>query len=157
MSDAAPAQTRNCVPTQFVGEYEELLAAASPDYEFPDFDENTQATTFYTTGTTGLPKGVYFSHRQLVLHTMAELALFGLAAKQGRFDRDDVYMPITPMYHVHAWGPLGTGIPNPNDAGSICGNDCVGTTGEQGLGHCGGNVQRTHSLARILMKRPFVG
>jgi fatty-acyl-CoA synthase len=88
----------------FVGEYEELLAAASPDYEFPDFDENTQATTFYTTGTTGLPKGVYFSHRQLVLHTMAELALFGLAAKQGRFDRDDVYMPITPMYHVHAWG-----------------------------------------------------
>ena len=88
----------------FAGEYEELLAAASPDYEFPDFDEDTQATTFYTTGTTGLPKGVYFSHRQLVLHTMAELALFGLAAKQGRFDRDDVYMPITPMYHVHAWG-----------------------------------------------------
>jgi fatty-acyl-CoA synthase len=88
----------------FAGEYEELLAAASPDYEFPDFDENTQATTFYTTGTTGLPKGVYFSHRQLVLHTLAELALFGLAAKQGRFDRDDVYMPITPLFHVHAWG-----------------------------------------------------
>ena len=46
----------------FVGEYEDLLAAASPDYDFPDFDENTQATTFYTTGTTGLPKGVYYSH-----------------------------------------------------------------------------------------------
>ncbi len=63
-----------------------------------------QATTFYTTGTTGLPKGVYFSHRQLVLHAMAELVQFGLAAKQGGFDRDDVYMPITPMFHVHAWG-----------------------------------------------------
>ncbi|MGB3580255.1 MAG: AMP-binding protein, partial [Roseiarcus sp.] len=89
---------------QFAGEYEELLATASPDYAFPDFDENVQATTFYTTGTTGLPKGVYFSHRQLVLHSMAELALFGLAAKHGGFDRDDVYMPITPMFHVHAWG-----------------------------------------------------
>jgi fatty-acyl-CoA synthase len=89
---------------QFAGEYEELLARASPDYAFPDFDENVQATTFYTTGTTGLPKGVYFSHRQLVLHAMAELALFGLAANHGGFDRDDVYMPITPMFHVHAWG-----------------------------------------------------
>ena len=59
----------------FVGEYESLLAAAAPDYDFPDFDENTHATTFYTTGTTGLPKGVYFSHRQLVLHTICGLAL----------------------------------------------------------------------------------
>ena len=88
----------------FAGEYEELLAAASADYDFPDFDENTQATTFYTTGTTGLPKGVYFSHRQLVLHTLAELAAFGSAPEQGRFHRNDVYMPITPMFHVHAWG-----------------------------------------------------
>ena len=88
----------------FAGEYEDLLAAASPDYDFPDFDENTQATTFYTTGTTGLPKGVYFSHRQLVLHSLAELAAFGIAPEQGRFHRNDVYMPITPMFHVHAWG-----------------------------------------------------
>jgi fatty-acyl-CoA synthase len=88
----------------FIGEYESLLAAASPDYDFPDFDENTQATTFYTTGTTGLPKGVYYSHRQLVLHTICGLALFGLAGQHGRFSRDDVYMPITPMFHVHAWG-----------------------------------------------------
>ena len=87
-----------------VGEYEELLAVASPDYDFPDFDENTQATTFYTTGTTGLPKGVYYSHRQLVLHALAELAFLGTAGMQGRFHRDDVYMPITPMFHVHAWG-----------------------------------------------------
>jgi len=89
---------------EFAGEYEELLAAASPEYDFPDFDENTQATTFYTTGTTGLPKGVYFSHRQLVLHTLAELAALGMAPRQGRFHRNDVYMPITPMFHVHAWG-----------------------------------------------------
>src|SRR5215813_10563614 len=65
---------------EFAGEYEELLAAATADFDFPDFDENVQATTFYTTGTTGLPKGVYYSHRQLVLHAMAELAQFGLAA-----------------------------------------------------------------------------
>jgi fatty-acyl-CoA synthase len=88
----------------FVGEYEELLATGSPDYDFPDFDENTQATTFYTTGTTGLPKGVSYSHRQLVLHSLSELAFLGVAGRQGRFSRDDVYMPITPMFHVHAWG-----------------------------------------------------
>jgi fatty-acyl-CoA synthase len=101
MSDRPAPQTGSL---SFVGEYEDLLAAASPDYDFPDFDENTQATTFYTTGTTGLPKGVYYSHRQLVLHTICGLALFGMAGLQGRFSRDDVYMPITPMFHVHAWG-----------------------------------------------------
>jgi fatty-acyl-CoA synthase len=88
----------------FAGDYESLLAEASPDYDFPDFDEDTQATTFYTTGTTGLPKGVYYSHRQLVLHSLCELAFFGMASQQGRFSRDDVYMPITPMFHVHGWG-----------------------------------------------------
>jgi fatty-acyl-CoA synthase len=101
MSDRPSPETGSL---SFVGEYEDLLAAASPDYDFPDFDENTQATTFYTTGTTGLPKGVYYSHRQLVLHSLCELAFFGVASQQGRFSRDDVYMPITPMFHVHAWG-----------------------------------------------------
>ena len=91
-------------PVDLAGEYEALLAAASPDYDFPDFDENAQATTFYTTGTTGLPKGVYFSHRQLVMHTLATAAALGSAPAQGRLHRDDVYMPITPMFHVHAWG-----------------------------------------------------
>lgn len=86
------------------GRYEDLLAAASPDYDFPDFDENTRATMFYTTGTTGVPKGVYFSHRQLVLHTLIDLVGFGSPARQGRFHREDVYMPITPMFHVHGWG-----------------------------------------------------
>jgi fatty-acyl-CoA synthase len=97
-------QARATGKLEFAGEYEELLVAASPDFDFPDFDENVQATTFYTTGTTGPPKGVYYSHRQLVLHAIAELAMFGIAPKQGRFHRDDVYMPITPMFHVHAWG-----------------------------------------------------
>lgn len=101
MSDRSVPQTGNL---PFEGEYEALLAASSPDYGFPDFDENTQATTFYTSGTTGLPKGVYYSHRQVVLHCLSELAFLGLAGKHGRFSRDDVYMPMTPMFHVHAWG-----------------------------------------------------
>ena len=85
-------------------EYEEMLKEASPDYDFPDFDENTRATLFYTTGTTGLPKGVYFSHRQLMLHCMSEAISFGCYESPGRFRSGDVYMPLTPMFHVHAWG-----------------------------------------------------
>src|SRR5438876_7800326 len=54
----------------FAAEYEDLLARSAQDFDFPDFDENARATTFYTTGN---PKGVYFSHRQLVLHTLAAL------------------------------------------------------------------------------------
>ena len=85
-------------------EYEKLLLEADENYDFPDFDEDAQATTFYTTGTTGDPKGVYFSHRQLVLHTLSvAVATSGLTAP-GRFQSGDVYMPITPMFHVHAWG-----------------------------------------------------
>jgi fatty-acyl-CoA synthase len=85
-------------------EYEDMLEANSPFFQFPDFDENTRATTFHTTGTTGRPKGVYFSHRQLVLHTLGIAAEYGCAPGQGRIHRDDVYMPLTPMFHVHAWG-----------------------------------------------------
>lgn len=95
------------IPTStisFAGEYESLLAAAAPVFVFADFDENSRATTFYSTGTTGMPKGVYFSHRQLVLHTMGVLGVLGSAQGHGRFHRRDVYMPITPMFHVHAWG-----------------------------------------------------
>ena len=92
------------LPAGFVTEYEAGLRAATPVIHFPDFDENTRATMFYTTGTTGRPKGVYFSHRQLVLHSLAGMAALGSAASQGRLHRDDVYMPITPMFHVHAWG-----------------------------------------------------
>ena len=97
-----PTLPQSTIP--FAGEYEALLAEASPDFDFPDFDENIRATTFYTTGTTGMPKGVYFSQRQLVLHTLGVLSVLGSALGHGRFHRQDVYMPITPMFHVHAWG-----------------------------------------------------
>ncbi|MDX2495928.1 MAG: fatty acid--CoA ligase [Desulfuromusa sp.] len=88
----------------FAGEYEALLSESSDHYDFPDFDESTRATTFYTTGTTGMPKGVYFSHRQLVLHTLAGMAALGTVVVHGRLHQQDIYMPITPMFHVHAWG-----------------------------------------------------
>jgi len=84
-------------------EYEEMLMQADEAYDFPEFDENTQATIFYTTGTTGDPKGVYFSHRQLVLHTLAGSVTLG-AFRKSRLRSGDVYMPVTPMFHVHAWG-----------------------------------------------------
>jgi fatty-acyl-CoA synthase len=86
------------------GEYESLMGNASKSYDFPDFDENTMATTFYTTGTTGLPKGVFFSHRQLVMHTYGMLASLTAFGSQVQVTSLDVYMPITPMFHVHAWG-----------------------------------------------------
>jgi len=88
----------------WVGEYERLLDAADPGFVFPEFDENTRATLFYTTGTTGMPKGVYFSHRQIVLHSLTVLATVSQAAENGRISRNDVYMPMTPMFHAHAWG-----------------------------------------------------
>ena len=85
-------------------EYEEMLSKASDTYPFPELDEDTLATTFYTTGTTGDPKGVYYSHRQLVTHTLATAVAVSSFKAQARFQSDDVYMPITPMFHVHAWG-----------------------------------------------------
>jgi len=88
----------------FITSYDEIMAQAADDFVFPDFDENRRATTFYTTGTTGDPKAVAYSHRQLVLHTMGVLAGFGPMETANRLHRGDVYMPITPMFHVHAWG-----------------------------------------------------
>jgi len=88
---------------EVAGEYEALLEKSPADYDFPDFNENSKATTFYTTGTTGAPKGVYFSHRQLVLHTLG-VGAFQARASQGGMCSKDVYMPLTPMFHVHAWG-----------------------------------------------------
>lgn len=88
----------------FAGEYEALLAAAAPEHAFPDFDELTRATLFYTTGTTGLPKGVTYSHRQIVLHTLGLAAGFGPVPGMAGAHRGDVYMPITPLFHVHGWG-----------------------------------------------------
>ena len=86
------------------GEYEALLAKAGNLFDFPDFDENSVATTFYTTGTTGNPKGVYFSHRQLVLHTLAMTGSISAYDEMPLLRSSSVYMPVTPMFHVHAWG-----------------------------------------------------
>jgi len=96
---AVPANTLSKTP-----EYEALLAAASPDFAFRDFDENTKAATFYTTGTTGDPKGVYYSHRQIVLHALTTATTLCSPRAGQRVHREDVYMPITPMFHVLAWG-----------------------------------------------------
>ena len=91
------------LPDYVDGEYEALLAAASDEFDFPDFDENTIATTFYTSGTTGDPKGVFFTHRQIVLQTMASTLASALNAEGQGARYNDVYMPMTPLFHVHAW------------------------------------------------------
>ncbi|MBF0573400.1 MAG: fatty acid--CoA ligase [Desulfamplus sp.] len=88
----------------FDGVYEDILKDADDTYNFPDFDENARATTFYTSGTTGNPKGVYFSHRQLVLHTYGLMTGLCALDSQAVMTSADVYMPLTPMFHVHAWG-----------------------------------------------------
>jgi len=88
---------------EFAAEYESMLQRAEPEFAFPRFPDDSRATTFYTTGTTGLPKGVYYSHRQLVLHTMAVSQVLATTA-HATFRAEDVYMPVTPMFHVHAWG-----------------------------------------------------
>ena len=85
------------------GEYEALVEDSSSDYDFEDFDENTRATVFYTTGTTGLPKGVYYSHRQLILQTMANATNMAYQLGRAGFCSSDVYMPLTPLFHVHGW------------------------------------------------------
>jgi long-subunit acyl-CoA synthetase (AMP-forming) len=75
-------------------EYEELIKNAGRDYEFPDFSENTMATLSYTTGTTGRPKGVWFTHRKLVLHALCGcIAMCGLRSPLRLKDDREVYMP----------------------------------------------------------------
>lgn len=91
------------LPDYVDGEYEALLAAVSDEFDFPDFDENTIATTFYTSGTTGDPKGVFFTHRQIVLQTLASTLASALNAEGQGARYNDVYMPMTPLFHVHAW------------------------------------------------------
>ena len=79
--------------------YEELLADEASEYDWPELDENTAAAMCYTSGTTGDPKGVLYSHRALFLHTLAECMTdcFALSEK-------DVIMPVVPMFHAMAWG-----------------------------------------------------
>lgn len=86
------------------GEYEALVTKANRNYDFPELDENTKAVTFYTTGTTGDPKGVCYSHRHIVLHAMATALSVCSPGSTQRLSTADVYMPITPMFHVLGWG-----------------------------------------------------
>jgi len=79
--------------------YEELVAAASPDFDWPSFDENTASSLCYTSGTTGNPKGALYSHRSTVLHTYAAALPDSLNCSAR-----DVILPVVPMFHVNAWG-----------------------------------------------------
>ena len=92
------------IPIGHGEKYEDWISSSSTSFNFPEFDENRTATLFYTTGTTGDPKGVTYSHRQLVLHTLGLLAGFGSFSGDSGLHRDDVYMPLTPLFHVHGWG-----------------------------------------------------
>jgi acyl-CoA synthetase (AMP-forming)/AMP-acid ligase II len=79
--------------------YEDLLGAQDDAYDWPSFDENTASSLCYTSGTTGNPKGVLYSHRSTVLHTFAAALPDALNCSA----RDSI-LPVVPMFHVNAWG-----------------------------------------------------
>jgi fatty-acyl-CoA synthase len=82
-----------------VHRYEALLAAAPDSYDWPDVDERSAASMCYTSGTTGNPKGVVYSHRSTYLHSMAVCTGNGFGLSQ-----TDVLLPVVPMFHANAWG-----------------------------------------------------
>jgi len=97
MSDRAHMPSDGNMPNLLC--YEDLLAAAAEDYEWPELDERAAASLCYTSGTTGNPKGALYSHRSTVLHAYAS-AMPNALNVAGR----DVVLPVVPMFHVNAWG-----------------------------------------------------
>jgi fatty-acyl-CoA synthase len=95
MTDVGTPQT-SLSPVQ---DYEELLRSAPEAYDFPALDEDDAAVMCYTSGTTGNPKGAIYSHRALVLHSLAECL-----ADTFTISEQDVILPVVPMFHVNAWG-----------------------------------------------------
>ena len=79
--------------------YDDLLAKADPDHDWPELDENTPSSLCYTSGTTGHPKGVLYTHRTTVLHSLGGNQPDGLA-----ISARDTVLPVVPMFHVNAWG-----------------------------------------------------
>jgi fatty-acyl-CoA synthase len=80
-------------------DYEQLVSDGDESFDFPDLDERTAAALCYTSGTTGKPKGVLYSHRSTVLHAIGANQADGLGLSQS-----DSVMPVVPMFHVNAWG-----------------------------------------------------
>jgi acyl-CoA synthetase (AMP-forming)/AMP-acid ligase II len=97
MTDRAHMPAPGSVPNLLC--YEDLLDAASPDFDWPVFDEHRASSLCYTSGTTGNPKGALYSHRSTLLHTYA-VALPDSLNCSAR----DVILPVVPMFHVNAWG-----------------------------------------------------
>ena len=79
--------------------YETFIGAQSDSFDWPDFNENSASSMCYTSGTTGNPKGVVYSHRSTLLHSM-----MGSLPDMMNLSGEDVIMPIVPMFHVNAWG-----------------------------------------------------
>jgi len=79
--------------------YEEFIAAERETYEWPALDENTASALCYTSGTTGNPKGVLYSHRSTVLHAYGSVMPDAMG-----LSRRDVILPVVPMFHANAWG-----------------------------------------------------
>ena len=80
-------------------DYEALLATAAEQVDFPPLDEDDAAMMCYTSGTTGDPKGVAYSHRAMVLHSFSECMVDTMASRSAT-----TIMPIVPMFHANAWG-----------------------------------------------------
>jgi len=94
---ALPADALTKVPGLLC--YEDLIEAHGDDYAWPEFDENMASSLCYTSGTTGNPKGVLYSHRSTLLHTFAAALPDALNCSAS-----DVILPVVPMFHVNAWG-----------------------------------------------------